>query len=71
MRMTLTGAVVVGIIGAVNTQDSSNSADKIKAGNLLRKISVIIFLVIACLLIVHTLFAIGAEKKAAPCKSIF
>lgn len=66
MRMTLTGAVVVGIIGAVDAQDSSNSADKIKTGNLLRKISVIIFLVIACLLIVHTLFAIGAEKKAAP-----
>jgi len=65
MRMTLTGAVVVGIIGAVDTQDSSNSADKIKTGNLLRKISVIIFLVIACLLVVHTLFAIAAEKRAA------
>lgn len=70
MRMALTGAVVLGVIGAVDTQDSSNSADKIKTGNLLRKISVIIFLVIACLLVVHTLFAMAAERRAAPCKPI-
>jgi hypothetical protein len=62
-RMILTGAVVVGIIGAIDTQDSSNSTDKIKTGHLLRKISVIIFLVVSCLLVVHTLFAIVAERK--------
>jgi len=65
-RMALIGAVVVGIIGTVDAQDSSNSADKIKTGHLLRKVSVIIFLVIACLLVVHTLFAIGAEKRDGP-----
>lgn len=66
MRLTLTGAIVLGIIGAVNSQDPSQSADKIKTGNLLRKISIIIFVVVAALLVIHTLFAIVAERKAAP-----
>lgn len=65
-RMILTGAVVMGIIGTIDTQDSSNSTNTVKTGHLLRKISVIIFLVVSCLLVVHTLFAIVAERNAAP-----
>jgi len=63
MRMILTGAVVMGIIGSIDSQNSSNTADKIKTGNMLRKISVIVYLTIAILLIIHTAFSVMAERK--------
>lgn len=69
MRMILSGAVVMGIIGSIDSQNSSNTADKIKTGNMLRKISVIVYLTIAILLIVHTAFSVMAERQISSGKS--
>jgi hypothetical protein len=65
MRMIMTGAVVLGIMGAVDSQDSSNSADKIKTGTHLRKISVVIFLAVSLLMVFHTSLSLVAESKSS------
>lgn len=55
-------AIAVGITGS--TYYSTTNADDLKLSNTLRKVSVIIFLVVTALLVVHTLFLVREERAA-------
>jgi hypothetical protein len=66
MRMIMSAAVVMGVIGAIDSQDPTKSAAQMKTGTNLRKISIVIFLVVCILMVVHTLLSITAEKKSSP-----
>ncbi|OCH93466.1 hypothetical protein OBBRIDRAFT_724693 [Obba rivulosa] len=64
IRLALTIAVVLGIIGG--TDETSSNSSTLSTGNTLRRASIYIFLVVTCLLVIETfLFAI-AEHTGAP-----
>jgi len=65
MRMIMSGAVVMGILGAVDSLDPSNTPNTIKMGTHLRKLSVIVFLVVCLLLVMHTSLSVFAESKSS------
>jgi len=62
IRLALTAAVVVGITGST-FYSTTNSSD-LSLSNTLRKVSIIIFLVVTALLVIHTLFLVREERAA-------
>ncbi|EMD33197.1 hypothetical protein CERSUDRAFT_118251 [Gelatoporia subvermispora B] len=59
IRLTLMAAVVLGIIGATDLESSNPS--EVNTGTTLRRASIYIFLVVACLLLIETLMFAMAE----------
>ena len=68
IRLALLAAVVVGIVGS--TYISSSKPSELSLSKTLRRVSVIIFLVVTALLVVHTLFLVREERSALSKRSL-
>lgn len=62
IRMALTAAVAVGIVGAIDVSSTDLSSQK--TGKTLRTVGIVIYLVVVVLLLAHTLLYINARKNA-------
>jgi len=62
IRLALTAAVVIGIVGS--TESNSTKQSDINLSHTLRQVSVVIFLVVTALLAIHTLFLVREEHAA-------
>jgi len=62
IRLALSAAVAVGIVGS--TYIGSSKQSEVDLSNTLRRVSVIIFLVVTALLAIHTLFLVREESAA-------
>ena len=68
IRLALLAAVVVGIVGS--TYISSSNPSEVSLSKTLRRVSVIIFLVVTALLVLHTLFLVREERFAFSKRSL-
>jgi len=62
IRIVLLAAVVAGIIGSIYENETNASTSKLNTGQTLRKASIIIFLVVSILLVVHSAFSLVSES---------
>jgi len=69
IRLALVAAVSLSITGAVQANTGSTQKT-VTHGKHLKTVGVVIYLVVAGLLIVHTLFSIIAEARKTPGKQI-
>jgi hypothetical protein len=64
IRLALIAAVTLSITGAVQANTGSKEST-INTGKHLKTIAVVIFMLVAALLVFHTMFSIGAERRTS------